>query len=65
MNCPTCNKYNNPDITYDRVRKAIGDRAIVKLTLDGKESVYDLSGFIATLIYDEMEKDLNKKRGEA
>lgn len=70
MNCPTCNKYNNPDITYDRVRYAIGDKAIVKLTIAGKESVFDLTGTIASLVYDEIEKELStqptaiKKIGE-
>ena len=59
MNCPTCNKYQSPDITLDRVRHAIGDKAIIKLTIAGKESVFDLTGTIASLVYDEIEKELS------
>ena len=47
-------KYYNSDMAYDatkdKIREKIGDRLKVKLTIDGKESVWDLTGMAEALI---------------
>ena len=46
--------YWNPDMTLDMVRHALGDICIVKITVAGKESVYDLTGVIASQIHEQI-----------
>ena len=38
------------DATKDKIREKIGDRLKVKLTLDNKESIFDLTGIAEALI---------------
>ena len=58
-------KYFNADMAYDatkdKIREKLGDRLKITLTVDGKPSVWDLTGIAEALIIEIVTETINER----